>query len=430
MSIEEIIIESRESVNRICCGIDIHRDFACVSVIERSAQGDIELGYQKVSTIKPQMLGMRDWLLSLGVTVAGIESTGKYWFSVFNALEGHIKLNVYNARHIKNLPGKKTDKSDSRWIAKVALDETIRPSFIPDAQIRDARMLARYRKSLVQERTRVRQQTHGILESAGIKISGQVSDLFGTSGRNLLRLIVEELPYNELIIEKSVRNQVRMKVPAIMQAMDGYIRPNQISILKKLLANNDIFTHQIHVIEQELKEVLLDTPEKIEICERVKSLPGFSENSALILLAEIGFDLSAFPTIKHFCSWAGMSPGRRESAGKNLSGKIQNRQKYLRSLMIEIALVAITRHNTYLRAKYFSLKPRIGANKAVIAIAHKLTKAVYLAVKENKPYYELTDEYVSISQLARDKRKLEQITARLGGETVAALLDSITKDKV
>lgn len=427
MGNDEIITESRDSVKRICCGIDIHRDFACVSVIERSAQGDTELDYQKFSTTKPQMLGMRDWLLSLGVTVAGIESTGKFWFSVFNALEGDIKLNVYNARHIKNLPGKKTDKSDSRWIAKVTLDETIKPSFIPNAQIRDARMLARYRKSLVQERTRVRQQTHGVLESAGIKISGQVSDLFGTSGRNLLRLIVEEIPYNELIIERSVRNQVRKKVPALMLAMDGYIRPNQISILKKLLANNDIFTHQIQNIEQELREMLLDTPEKIEIFERVKSLPGFSDNSALILLAETGFDLSAFPTIKHFSSWAGMSPGSHESAGKNRSGKIQNRQKYLRSLLIEIALVAVTKRNTYLRAKYFNLKLRIGANKAVVAIAHKLIKAVYLAVKENKPYHELTGEYVSISQFARDKRKLEQITARLGGEAVAALLDSIAK---
>jgi transposase len=371
------------------------------------------------------MLQLRDWLLGYGVSVAGIESTGKYWYSVFNALDGYVGLNVYNARHIKNLPGQKTDKSDSKWIAKVTLDETIKPSFIPNAQIRDARLLARHRKSLVQERTRVRQQAHGVLENAGIKISSLVSDLFGASGKNLLKLIADGRSYNEQIVEKLVRNQIRNKVPALMTALDGYIRPVQRLTLSRLLQENEHLTHCIDEAEHSLRSLLLDSEDKIEIFERVKALPGFSENSAMILLAEIGFDLSAFPSVKHFCSWAGLSPGSHESAGKNKSGKIQTRQKYLRGLLIEIALVSICRRESYLRAKYFNLKPRIGANKAVVAIAHKLLKAVYLAVKENKPYYELTADYVSVSQYARDKRTLLRISDRIGKDAITALLDKL-----
>lgn len=180
MSYDNKANDIHESVNRICAGIDIHRDFACVTIVERTSLGDNIIEYQQFSTVKKEMLRMREWLWEHGVTVAGIESTGKYWYSVFNALEGGIKLNLYNARNIKNLPGKKTDKSDSLWIAKVTLSDTLVPSFIPYAQIRDARTVARFRKSLVQNRTRYRQQTHGLLESAGIKISGLVSDIYGT----------------------------------------------------------------------------------------------------------------------------------------------------------------------------------------------------------------------------------------------------------
>lgn len=419
------ISESSDSVNRICAGIDVHRDFACVAIVQRSTTGDTILGFQQFSTVKQEMLRMREWLLENKVTVAGIESTGKYWYAVFNALESSIKLNLYNARNIKNLPGKKTDKADSIWIAKTTLNDSLASSFIPDAQIRDARTVARFRKSLVQNRTRYRQQTHGLLESAGIKISSLISDLYGTSGKNILTIIADNLPYNEIILKKKVRNQIRRKVPALMIALDGYIRPSQRELLTTLLSIDKYFTNKIQEAEQKLKGILLDSPEKIEILDRIIALPGFSETSALILLAEIGFDLTTFPTIKHFCSWAGLCPGSHESAGKNKSGKIQTRQKYLRGLMIEIALVSVCRKDTYLRAKYFTLKARIGANKAIIAIAHKLLKAVYLAIKENKSYYELTAEYISISQYAKDQRTLNRISNRIGKDALMVLVNGI-----
>ena len=317
-------IKSEHPVNRICAGIDVHRDFACVSIVERYPEGDAFIDYRQVPTIKQDMIDLRNWLLEHNVSVVGVESTGKYWYSVYNALDGYIPVKVYNARHIKNLPGKKTDKSDSKWIAKVTLDETIRSSYIPPVQIRDARTLSRYRKSLVQERTRSRQQAHGLLESAGIKISSLVSDLFGTSGKNLMKLLISGIPSSAQMIEKSVRNQVRNKVPALMTAMDGYMRPTHQFTLKKLLESDTQLTLEIKAVEEELRRILLDTIEKTEIYERVRRLPGFGEISALLLLSEIGFDLCAFPSVKHFCSWAGVCPGSHESAGKSKGGKIEN----------------------------------------------------------------------------------------------------------
>lgn len=417
-------------VNRICAGIDVHRDFACVSILERRVDEDHYLDYQRYDTTSDKMQEMRKWLQSNQVSTVGVESTGKYWYSIFNALEGYFTIKIYNARHIKNIPGKKTDKSDSMWIAKVTMDETIKPSFIPDAQIRDARTLSRYRKSLINNRTRVRQQTHGLLENAGIKISRYVSDLFGTSGINLLKIIANDEPYNELIIEKKVRNQIKKKVPQLMIALQGNIRPLQRDVLKLLIESNNSFTSNVQDVENRLRRLLLDTDHKTEIYNAIRALPGFSDVSALILLSEIGFDLSSFPTVKHFSSWAGLSPGSHESAGKNKSGKIQNRQKYLRSLMIEIALIAVVRRDSFLRAKYFALKSRIGANKAVIAIAHKLIMAVYRVIHDNKQYTELGADYVSLSQMTKDKLTLARITKRLGTEVVSALVEQISSEDI
>ncbi len=412
-----------KSVNRICAGIDVHRDFACVTVVERTPKKDIILAYQRFATTKCEMLRLREWLLSLNVCTAGIESTGKYWYAVFNALDEHVQINVYNAWHIKNIPGKKTDKSDSHWIAMVTMNETIKPSFIPNAQIRDARIMARHRKSKVQERTKIRQQAHSLLESCGVKISGVVSDLFGVSGKNLMKLIASGEEYDETKVQKQVRNQLCKKVPQLMIALDGYIHPTHRSTLSDLLDDNTRLTSQIHYLEKELRQFLLDTPEKVATHKLVCKLPGFSDVSSLILLSEIGFDLSSFPSKKHFCSWAGLCPGNHQSAGKSKSGRNPTRQKYLRSLFIEVALASVCRRGTFLQAKYMSLKSRIGANQAVFAIAHRLCRAVYLLIKEHKQYYELTDEYISVSQIARDKKTLARITARLGADAVKVLID-------
>lgn len=419
MSTQQLVSkESYQVVNRICAGIDVHRDFVSVTIISETPDHVVRTDYREFQTIKSNLFEMRKWLVEHNCTVAGMESTGKYWFPVYFALEDAMKVYVYNARNMRNIPGKKTDKGDSEWIAKITRHELLMSSYIPDKQIRDARLLARNRKSLVQQRSAVRQRLLGILDSAGIKLSSIASDVFGTSGRNLIRLLMSGEPVTSQKVEKLVFGPLRDKADKLMLAMEGYLRETHVYLLEQNLSLEAAMTNQIADIEAKLVSFLLDTPGKKAVFERIVQIPGFSQRSALLLLSEVGFDLKTFPSGKNFCSWAGLAPGKKESAGRNMSGKIQVRQRYLKALFIEVALASTRCKDTFLRAKYYSLKPRTGANKAVVAIAHYQAEAVYRAIKEGLDYRELTGDYVSMSQMNKDLKHLSRITGRLGKESV------------
>ena len=423
MSITTQKKEQYEIVNKKCAGIDVHRDFVNVTVVIENEEKEIFTSYQVFATTKDSLLQMRDWLLSYGCTIAGMESTGKYWYPVYFALEEHMQVNVYNAKNMRNMPGKKTDKIDSEWIAKVTRHALIRPSFIPEPRIRDARLFARERKSLVKERSSVRQRILGILDSAGIKLSSVISDVFGVSGRILLEEMIKRRKLTPEYVKNRVYGNLKDKVNDIMAAVDGYLRETHITLLKILIKHEKSLTESIEKIEKLLTEFLIDSDQSRAVLARVITIPGFSERSGTLLLAEVGFDLKAFPTNKQFCSWLGLAPGIKESAGKNVSGKIQVRQRYLRALLIEIALASTRLKGTYVRAKYWILKGRIGAKKAVVAIAHYLAKAVYRAIYEEKVFVELTEAYSSMRQMRTDFKMLDKIKQRQGLDSMVAYLN-------
>lgn len=412
-----------EVVNKKCAGIDVHRDFVSVTVIIETVKKGIFTDYREFETNKKSLLEMRDWLVDYKCTVAGLESTGKYWYPVYFSLEDVMQVNVYNARNMRNIPGKKTDKKDSEWIAKITRHALIMPSYIPEQHIRDARLISRERKALVQQRGSVRQRILGILDSAGIKLSSVMSDVFGVSGRNLLDLLINGKAITVKKIEGLVYGQLRKKSDALMLAMDGYLRDTHIFLLKMLLDQENDLTKKINAIEERLEEFLIDSEEKKAVVDTIITIPGFSERSAMLLLSEVGFDLETFPSHKNFCSWVGLAPGKKESAGKNVSGKIQVRQRYLRALLIEVALASTRCKGSYVKAKYWNLKGRIGGKKAVVAIAHYLARAAYRAIKEGMPYKELTENHASLRQAKIDLNQLTKITQRLGKEAVMAYID-------
>ncbi|MCB5256575.1 MAG: IS110 family transposase [Candidatus Cloacimonetes bacterium] len=412
-----------EVVNKKCAGIDVHRDFVSVTVIIETVKKGIFTDYREFETNKKSLLEMRDWLVDYKCTVAGLESTGKYWYPVYFSLEDVMQVNVYNARNMRNIPGKKTDKKDSEWIAKITRHALIMPSYIPEQHIRDARLISRERKALVQQRGSVRQRALGILDSAGIKLSSVMSDVFGVSGRNLLDLLINRKAITVKKIEGLVYGQLRKKSDSLMLAMDGYLRDTHIFLLKMLLDQENDLTKKINAIEERLEEFLIDSEEKKAVVDTIITIPGFSERSAMLLLSEVGFDLETFPSNKNFCSWVGLAPGKKESAGKNVSGKIQVRQRYLRALLIEVALASTRCKGSYVKAKYWNLKGRIGGNKAVVAIAHYLARAAYRAIKEGMPYKELTENHASLRQSKIDLKQLTKITQRLGKEAVMAYID-------
>jgi len=262
----------------------------------------------------------------------------------------------------------------------------------------------------------------GVLDSAGIKLSSVVSDVFGTTGMNLVKLLISGERITEKRIKKLVYGPLCNKTEVLMAAMDGYVRPMHIYTLQELVELERHLTDKISALESELHTFLIDSPEKQEVFERILLIPGFSDRSATLLLSELGFDLKTFPATKNFCSWAGLAPGRHESAGINRSGKIQVRQRYLRSLLIEVALASTRCKDTFLQAKYHILKSRIGASKAIIAIAHCLAKAIYRSIHDKKEYIELGSNYVSLNQYDKDLKRLSRITNRLGKDAVMAYL--------
>lgn len=418
--------EDYEIVNPICAGIDIHRDLFNVTLLISDGYKTVSV-YRKYRSVKKDIIELRNWLLEKNCPVVGLESTGKYWLPLLNALEGYITVNLYNARHMKNIPGKKTDRADSKWIARATRHALLMPSFIPDAQTRDSRCLVRTRKSLVEQRTRVRQIIHGILDTCSIRISSFISDIHGVSGTHLLDLITEEKHISREIIEKQIHGKVKKKAEDIYEAMQGYIRPAHIYTLKLLRSEERFVNQEITNIELKLKSFVLDTPEKTEVFERLLEVPGFAERSAILLLAEIGFDLSSFPTHKNFASWAGLAPGKKESAGVNKSGRIQVRQHYLRSLLVEVGYAASRSKDTFYNSKFYSLKVRMITQKAIVAIAHKLAVVVYKIIKEGKSYQELSPNYVSCEREAKDLKYLKRLTERMDKDAIIQYLESITK---
>jgi len=409
-------------VNQICAGIDIHRDTANVTLLYQTDSGGCTEEYACFQTDKASLVQMKKWLLGSGCFVVGIESTGKYWIPVLNVLEDAMKVILYNARNVKNIPGKKTDKSDSQWLATITRFNLARGSFIPGKQIRDARMLARNRTAMVQARTMMRQIVHGILQSAGIKISSNVSDIFGKSGTNLLNLIIRDQPYNEARIEKLIYGSLKNKRKQLVSALEGDIRPMHRYSLDHVMSIMNTLTKQKENIESELERLLIDSEDHRQTWERVQEIPGFSKLSALLILAEVGFDLETFPNAAAFCSWAGVCPGNHESAGKKLRGKIQQKKNNVKTLLIEIAWVSVKMRETYYAAKFMSMRAKKGPQVAIFVIAHKLAKAVFHVIKNKEQYEEMGFDHVVEDHVSRSKRYVYKAIQQLGSQAVMEMI--------
>lgn len=416
--------DSHEAVNHICAGIDVHRDKVNVT-IAKSEGNKVRFYYNVYWTVKVSLEEMLSWLNSYGCTVVGMESTGKYWRPVFNVLEGNVKIYLYNARHVKNIPGKKTDKKDSQWIARITRYELIGYSFIPDALTRSTRDFVRYRKSVVESRTRVRQQTHDILTNCGIRIALYMSDIFGVSGLFILRRIAFNQPLTKEIIESNVHSPINKKVNELLDALDVPIDDSDRLSLKMHLGQEIRLCKLIDEIESKLKKMVLCTPEREDVVSHLIEIPGFSIRSAILLVGEIGIDLSSFPDAKHFASWCGLAPGKKESAGKNLSGRIHVRQHYLRSLLVEVALASTRCKGTYFNSKFHELKKRKSTQKSVISIARKLSIAIYMIINKGKQFKELTSEYVPMEAQARDLRNIQRLAKKYGKEATMAYLEQV-----
>lgn len=372
-----------------CSGLDLHKKTVVACVMISYPNGKVEKSIRTFSTMTAQLLALSDWLASLEVTHVAMESTGIYWRPMYNVLEGRFQLILANAHHIKALPGRKTDVKDCEWMADLLRHGLIPPSFIPPKAVRTVRDLMRYRKSLVYQHTQQVNRLHKVLETANIKLTSVASDVLGTSGRSMLQAIIggESDPHR---LAQLARKRLRRKLPQLQEAFAGRIEPHHRLLLQQIWAH-------LQFLEAAMERVLQDIEAQMAPFEDVLAIlmthPGVQRLAAMSFVAEVGIELSQFPTAKHFASWIGVCPGNHMSAGKRKHGHTTGGNVYLRALLAEIVWCISHTKDNYLSAQYHRLARRIGKAKAVVAVSHTVAVNFYHMITKKEPYRELGADY-------------------------------------
>jgi transposase len=395
-----------------CCGIDVHRDHvtACIAFGNLN-KAEEELVVKDFSTMTSDLKELALWLKEYNVNVVALESTGIYWKPVFNILEEDFDVILANARHVKNVPGLKTDKRDARWLAKLLRYGLVPASFIPPKDIREFRFVSRTRMKLVGEMTREKNRAQKVLQDANIKLSSVMKKVFSVTGESLIRALLEKDTLSREEIESLAKGKLRNKIDDIMKAVDGRITDNHRFLLKMHFEHIDFLASQISHIDTDIYHKLQPYQNEYDI---IQSVPGFNENNSASLIAEIGVDMSRFPDEKHLSSWAAICPGNNESAGKRKSGKTRKGNNYLKAILTEAAWAASRTKGTAISEKYHNIARRRGKKRAIVAIAHQLLKEVYFVLETGKPYEELGAEAVKDRKSEMRERSIIKELERYG----------------
>jgi transposase len=356
------------------------------------------------------LLALSDWLAAAGCTHVAMEATGAYWKPIYNLLEDHFAVLVVNAAHIKAVPGRKTDVRDAEWIADLLRHGLLRASFIPDRPQRELRELTRYRTTLVHERANEVNRLQKVLEGANIKLASVATDILGKSGRAMLEALVAGTTDATALAQLS-RGRLREKLPQLEQALAGQFGPHHRFLIAQQLAHIDFLDASLERVSAEIGARL--RPFEPEM-ERLQTIPGVGRRTAEVLLAELGTDLTRFPSARHLASWAGLCPGNDESAGKRRSGRTRKGSPWLRVALVEAARAAARSKDTYLAAQYRRLAARRGAKRAAVAVAHSLLVMVYALLTQRATYHELGSQYFDERDRQSVQRRLVRRLEALG----------------
>jgi transposase len=347
------------------------------------------------------------------VTVVGRESTGVYWRAVFYLLEDEFECRLYNARHLRHVPGRKSDVQDAEWGCRLVEHGLVRPSFVPPRPLRELRDLVRYRKAKIQERGREVQRVEKTLQDAGIKLSSVASQVLGVSARRMLDALISGT-HDPDILADLARGTLPKKIPALREALQGRFTGHHALLIGQMLAQIDFLDETIATLSERIEELTRPFCRELELLD---TIPGIDRRAAQTPLAEIGPDMSRCPTDAHLASWGGVCPGQRESAGKQRSGRTRKGSKWLRGTLTESAKAVVRTKGTYLSARYHRIKSRRGHAKATIATAHKILTAAYHVLDQGDAYNELGEEFFyrrDVEATERYRRRLIRQLERLG----------------
>jgi transposase len=408
-------------VHERCCGLDIHKKFVVACLLSMESDGTVHKEVRTYSTMTNDLLALADWLRGEGCGPVVMESTGSYWRPVFKLLEEQCEVIVANAYHAKAVPGRKTDVKDAEWLADLLRHGLLRASFIPAPTQRHLRDLTRYRIHLVDERARLINRLQTVLEDANIKLASVVSAVRGLSAREILQRLLEGETDAPALAELA-RGKLRAKRDALAQAVVGRLQEHQVFLLREQLAHLDYLDAAIARLDAELAARLAAEQEALAL---VQTIPGVARRTAEVLVAEIGTDLSRFPSAQHLASWAGMGPGNAESGGRRLSGRTRRGNAWVRRTLAEVANVVSRMKATYLAAQYRRIAARRGKGRAVLAVGHSVLVAFYHMLTRHEPYHELGADYFDDRQRDQVQRRLVHRLERLGyAVTLLALTTS------
>jgi transposase len=361
-------------------------------------------------TMTHELVALRDWLKAEGVTHVGMESTGVYWRPVHAVLEDDFTVIVGNARHIRNVPGRKTDVKDAEWIATLVSYGLIQPSFVPPKPLRELRELLRYRRKLVEGQNTERNRLQKLLETAGIKLGSVATDVLGVSGRAILRALIDGTASPEEMAELA-RGRLRSKRAELAHALRGRVEAYHRFLLTMQLNHVEGMEREREQLDQYIAEKLAPYDNEMTL---LKQIPGVDWVVAAVLIAEIGIDMSVFVSVHHLAAWAGVCPGSHESAGKKKSVRARKGNQHLRTILVGAAMSAARTKGSYLKDKYHRLKARRGAMRAALAIAHKILVAAYHMLVGRVGYRELGEAYLDQIDQTRTAANLKRRLERLG----------------
>ncbi len=410
-----------------CAGLDVHKDTVMAAVRRPTPDGSgREQEVRQYRTFTSALRELRGWLVAERVTQVAMEATGSYWKPVWHVLEAEdgYELLLCNAQHVKNLPGRKTDVSDAAWLAQLLECGLLRGSFVPTPVMARLRDLTRYAKKLIEERARETQRVQRVLEDAGIKLDSVVSDVLGKAARQMIEALIDGERDPHVLAELAL-TRMRPKIPELRLALEGGFSDHHALLLRTLLDHIDHLTAAIDRLDAQVEAEAAPFSAAIDL---LCTIPGIGPRTAWVIVAEVGVDMSRFPSAAHLASWAGLCPGNHESAGKRRSGKARKGDAALRTALVEAAWAATRTRNTYLGAQYQRFRRRFGSKgeaKAIFAVAHTMIVTVWHVLARQTPYTDLGADYFihrtdTEAHARRLARQIEKLGYRITMEPQAA----------